>query len=127
MNKKRVYNRPEELEIRKFLRTNGTMEEAMMWNILKNKQIAGVRFRRQFSVSSYILDFYCPELRLCIELDGNGHYSSGGLQHDYMRDKYLSSLGIKVLRFENREILKMQPAVLSLIEETIKELKRLRK
>ena len=121
--KERRKNRPEELTERRSLRTNGTMEEAMMWKVLKNRQVSGVRFRRQFSVGAYILDFYCPELKLCIELDGAGHYNSEGLRHDYVRDKYLSELGIRVLRFENRAVLKMQPVMLAEIEAVIAELR----
>ena len=121
--KERRKNRPEELTERRSLRTNGTKEEAMMWKVLKNRQVSGVRFRRQFSVGAYILDFYCPELKLCIELDGAGHYNSEGLQHDYVRDKYLSELGIRVLRFENLAVLKMQPVMLAEIEAVIAELR----
>ena len=121
--KERRKNRPEELTERRSLRTNGTMEEAMMWKVLKNRQVSGVRFRRQFSVGAYILDFYCPELKLCIELDGAGHYNSEGLRNDYVRDKYLSELGIRVLRFENRAVLKMQPVMLAEIEAVIAELR----
>ena len=121
--KERRKNRPEELTVRRSLRTNGTKEEAMMWKVLKNRQVSGVRFRRQFSVGAYILDFYCPELKLCIELDGAGHYNSEGLQHDYVRDKYLSELGIRVLRFENLAVLKMQPVMLAEIEAVIAELR----
>ena len=121
--KERRKNRPEELTERRSLRTSGTKEEAMMWKVLKNRQVSGVRFRRQFSVGAYILDFYCPELKLCIELDGAGHYNSEGLRHDYVRDKYLSELGIRVLRFENRAVLKMQPVMLAEIEAVIAELR----
>lgn len=121
--KERRKNRTEELAERRPLRTNGTMEEAMMWKVLKNRQVSGVRFRRQFSVGAYILDFYCPELKLCIEIDGAGHYSNEGLRHDYVRDKYLSELGIRVLRFENRAVLKMQPVILAEIEAVIAELR----
>ncbi len=121
--KERRKNRPEELTERRSLRTNGTKEEAMMWKVLRNRQVSGVRFRRQFSVGAYILDFYCPELKLCIELDGAGHYNSEGLRHDYVRDKYLSELGIRVLRFENLAVLKMQPVMLAEIEAVIAELR----
>ena len=121
--KERRKNRPEELTERRSLRTNGTKEEAMMWKVLKNRQVSGVRFRRQFSVGAYILDFYCPELKLCIELDGAGHYNSEGLRHDYVRDKHLSELGIRVLRFENLAVLKMQPVMLAEIEAVIAELR----
>ena len=68
---KRSFNRKEKEVQRKELRSNGTKYEATLWLILKNRQIDGVRFRRQFSVGEYILDFYCPELKLGIELDGD--------------------------------------------------------
>ena len=75
---KRSFNRKEKEVQRKELRSNGTKYEATLWLILKNRQIDGVRFRRQFSVGEYILDFYCPELKLGIELDGQGHYTIEG-------------------------------------------------
>ena len=100
------------------------MAEAVMWKLLKNRQVSEARFRRQFSVGPYILDFYCPEVKLCIELDGAGHFGSEGMKHDYVKDKFLASLGIKVLRFENDMIMKMQPVVLSLIEEEIRNLRQ---
>ena len=56
--------------MRTYLRTHGTIAEIVMWRLLKSRQIDGVKFRRQFSVDNYILDFYCPELRLCINLMG---------------------------------------------------------
>ena len=124
MEKKRCKNITEKLSERKFLRSNGTMAEAVMWKLLKNRQVSEARFRRQFSVGPYILDFYCPEVKLCIELDGAGHFESEGMKHDYVKDKFLASFGIKVLRFENDMIMKMQPVVLSLIEEEIRNLRQ---
>ncbi len=79
---KRSFNRKEKEVQRKELRSNGTKYEATLWLILKNRQIDGVRFRRQFSVGEYILDFYCPELKLGIELDGQGHYTIEGSLRD---------------------------------------------
>jgi len=80
------------------------MEEAMLWKNLKNKQLEGRRFRRQFSVNNYILDFYCPSEKLALEIDGEGHYTVEGKNKDAVRDKNLQSIGIKVLRFENVKI-----------------------
>ena len=62
--------------IRKDLRSNGTPAEAKLWSLIKNRQVENLKFRRQFSIGNYILDFYCPELKLCIELDGDYHYNS---------------------------------------------------
>ena len=88
---KRSFNRKEKKVQRKELRSNGTKYEATLWLILKNRQIDGVRFRRQFSVGEYILDFYCPELKLGIELDGQGHYTIEGSLRDGSRDNSLSA------------------------------------
>ena len=109
-------NRREQLEQRRHLRSNGTPAEAAMWKLLKNKKIMGLQWRRQFSVGSYILDFYCPKAKLCIELDGASHFTPYGLEADSNRSQFLSKLGIRVLRFENR-VLKETP---ELVIETIR-------
>ncbi len=124
MKKERLHNTSDLQQDRKALRNDGTMYEASMWNVLKNRQLHGVRFRRQFSVGPYILDFYAPELKLCIELDGQGHFTEEGLRHDHFRDKYLRSLGITVLHFENETVFRLQPTVLESIEDAIEELRR---
>jgi very-short-patch-repair endonuclease len=71
---------------------------------LRNKQVDGIRFLRQYSVCNYILDFYCPKLRLGIELDGSQHNDEGGRSRDERRNMYLSSLDIKIVRFWNNDI-----------------------
>ena len=76
---KRSFNRKEKKVQRKELRSNGTKYEATLWLILKNRQIDGVRFRRQFSVGEYILDFYCPELKLGIDWTGKAIIQSKGV------------------------------------------------
>ena len=73
-NKKEYsHNLKERKEMRQTLRTNGTSAEALMWKMLKGRQMEGAKFRRQFGIGPYILDFYCPECRICVELDGDGH------------------------------------------------------
>ena len=99
-----LYNHKHLKEKRKELRFNATAAEAVLWKALKCKQIEGRRWRRQFSVGNYILDFYCPEIKLCIELDGNEHYTLTGEMYDEKRDEYLKRLGITIIRFENRDI-----------------------
>ena len=119
----RNYNKKEKEKQRKELRSYGTKYEATMWLLLKNRNIEGVRFRRQFSVGEYILDFYSPELKLAIELDGNDHYSIEGSYKDRVRDKWLSTHGIEVLRIENCAIFENQQAVIELLKETVQRLK----
>jgi|SRR5688572_24062776 len=102
-------------EIRKELRNNPTPAEAALWKFLQKNKL-GKKFRRQHSVGNYVLDFYCPEERLAIELDGQYHYTSSGLAYDEERTAYLNAQGIRVIRFENDEVFKSTEAVL----ETIK-------
>ncbi len=117
-------NRADKKHERIELRTNGTVHEATLWLLIKNRQIEGVKFRRQFSIGSYILDFYAPEVKLCIELDGQGHFTPEGADHDWHRDQYLESLGITVLRVENICVFQDQDALLGAIADTVKELRR---
>ena len=100
-----VFNTPEMKAHRRELRANGTPAERTLWNWLKSKQIRGLQFRRQFSVGHHILDFYCPALKLAIELDGDYHYHMAMPEQDWKRDQeLLCKHGIKTLRFENKTV-----------------------
>jgi len=89
-------------ETRQHLRTHSTSAEAELWKHLKNKQLAGRKFRRQHSIENYIVDFYCSEEKLIIELDGDPHGDYIQIQYDEQRDKKLKEMGYTILRFENR-------------------------
>ena len=115
------YNHKYLKENRRNLRNNLTSAEATLWKFLKNKQLSGRRFRRQFSVENYILDFYCPSEKLAIELDGAAHFSHVGFEKDRKRDQKLHELGIKVLRFENVEVFKALEVTLETIRKNFKE------
>jgi len=78
--------------------------EVILWSKIRAKQLGGYKFRRQYSVDQYILDFYCPKAKLGIEIDGDSHFSELAQKHDRKRQYLIESLGIKVLRFNNREI-----------------------
>ena len=95
-------NRPYLKGFRKNLRNHSTSAEATLWKSLKNKQVSGLKFRRQHSVGNYILDFYCPKIKLGIELDGEVHTGAFGEEKDRERDAYLNEQGIEVIHFENR-------------------------
>ena len=96
-------NQHDVLSFRRELRQHGTPAEAALWKRLKGQQLAGLKFRRQFSVEDYILDFYCPSLRLAIELDGDYHHHVYQPEADFLRDQYLwDKYQIKTLRFENQ-------------------------
>ncbi|MEK7062846.1 MAG: endonuclease domain-containing protein [Patescibacteria group bacterium] len=99
---------------RKELRNNATKAEVALWSKLKNSQL-GFKFVRQYSAGPYILDFYCPKLRLAIELDGIIHADKEKKLYDKDRDEYLKSVDIKTIRFWNNDILKdMQSALKNL-------------
>jgi len=97
----RLHNKPYLKPRRKKLRRNLTPAEATLWLALKNSKLSGRKFRRQHSVGNYILDFYCVDERLAVELDGEVHRSDTAAEYDHKRKLYLNELGIKVIRFEN--------------------------
>ena len=99
----RVYNIRSLLERRKELRNNSTPQESTLWWYLKGKNL-GVKFRRQHSIGGYILDFYCAENKLIIEIDGNIHDNFEAREYDSVRDKLFVDLGCKVLRFSNNDV-----------------------
>ena len=92
-------NLPELKNRRKNLRNHSTSAEAVLWRSLKAKQICNLKFRRQHSIDNFILDFYCPQLKLGIELDGQYHVYNEA--YDRIRDKVLEQYGITILRYEN--------------------------
>ena len=117
-----THNLKESKDFRRELRTHGTAAEAVLWSSLKAKQLGGYIWRRQFSIGPYILDFYCPECRLAVELDGAGHYTHGGSDADYARSEYLlNEHGIRVLRFENRVLHHCLEEVLEIIKTACQE------
>ncbi|MCB0538488.1 MAG: DUF559 domain-containing protein, partial [Bacteroidetes bacterium] len=113
----RIMNLKHLKEKRQELRNNQTSAENVLWNALRNKQFEGIKFRRQHSVNNYILDFYAPSENLAIELDGSVHNNAGQANADFERDKYLKSIGIKVLRFENHFVFEQLENVLEEIKE----------
>jgi very-short-patch-repair endonuclease len=103
------------------LRKNQTDSEMTLWSSLRGKQILGVQFYRQKPIGQYIVDFFAPTAKLIIEVDGSQHIDGGNLNSDRNRDEYLTGLGLKVLRFNSREVLKEREAVLEIIYQTINE------
>jgi len=102
MKNENLFNRKDLKSFRSSLRKRSTSAEATLWVILKSKQLDGRKFRRQYSIGSYIVDFCCPSEKLVIELDGDSHGEYHKIKEDENRDKYIESLGFIVLRFENR-------------------------
>lgn len=102
---------------RRSLRKNQTDAERKLWSILRNKQMDGLKFFRQYSVGSYILDFYCPKHKLAIELDGGQHGEEKQRARDELRTNYLKQQNIRVIRFWDNEVLTNLEGVIEKIKE----------
>jgi|SRR3990172_3705512 len=116
---KYIYNEQKLRERRKGLRRNQTDAEKLLWNKLRGREISGLKFYRQFSVGAYILDFFCPQIKLAVELDGGQHAEEENKEYDAIRTDYLKGIGIEVLRFWNNEVMKNIEGVLQVIEERL--------
>ena len=117
----KIYNRHCELEKRLWLRKNCTKAEEYFWDKLKNRQISGFKFRRQYSVYHFVLDFYSPKLKLAIEIDGDYHLEPEVQIYDKERQEFIEALGIKFLRFTNDEIFNEPDKILHIIEVEAKK------
>jgi len=104
------------------LRKHQTPAEILLWSKLRAHQLSGFKFRRQHPTGPYILDFYCPELRLAIELDGGQHVEDGNILNDVQRTEYLREIGIRVIRFWNHEVFQYLNDVVAEIEATIQDI-----
>ena len=112
-------NDPTLKDRRRELRHNQTDAEKALWAQVRNKQFFGLKFFRQYSVGAYILDFYCPEKKLAVELDGGQHNLSEGREYDAERTAYLNSHGIEVVRFWNNEVLCEMEGVLKSLTQRL--------
>ncbi len=104
---------------RRELRRNQTEAEKTFWMHVRNRQFYGMKFFRQYSTGPYILDFYCPELKLAIELDGGQHTQDDKQEYDAVRSAYLKAQGINVMRFWNHEVLNDAESILTMMAEKI--------
>lgn len=100
-----------------YLRKNMTSSEKILWDKLRRRQLKNMYFRRQHPYGIYILDFYCFEANLVIEVDGEIH--SGREDYDNERTRYLESSGLKVLRFENKDVITRLNWVIELISSNL--------
>jgi len=117
-----LFNKYREKEKRRYLRKNMTRAEKHLWQELRNRKIQNQRFLRQFSIGSYVLDFYCPNLRLAIEVDGVTHNTNDEIEYDKQRQAEIENLGIVFLRFYNDEIFKDINKVIKKIEKKIEDI-----
>lgn len=120
---KYLYNNTKGKSIRRNLRNNSTDAERFLWRYLRARRIEGKRFLRQYSVGSYILDFYSPTIRLAIELDGGQHAEEDIEKYDRERARFLQSKNIIVLRFWNNEVFQNIEGVLQHVKGVILSIK----
>ncbi len=92
-------------EFSRQLRKNMTDAEIMLWSKVRYKQMKGHPFYRQKPIGNFIVDFYCPKGNLVVEVDGGQHYTQAGKEKDKQRDRCLEEMGLRVLRFSDREVL----------------------
>lgn len=114
----RIYNHADQTTLRNDLRYHATTVEKLLWQYLKNNQL-GVKFRRQFGVGRYVLDFYCPELKLAIEIDGPVHDSLEARERDHQRQIEIESVGIRFLRFPADDVFYDLDQVLEVIKKAL--------
>ena len=95
------------------LRRDSTFPERLLWSRLRGRRLAGLKFRRQHPVGRFIVDFYCDEHRLAVELDGQSHNDRAA--HDAARSAWLEQQGVRVLRFHNDDVLEDVEPVLAAI------------
>ena len=117
------YNKESEKANRKKLRRNSTQAEQILWECLKDRKFLGLKFKRQFSIDHFVLDFYCPKIKFAIELDGAVHLDDRVRNHDENRDGFLSAFGIKILRIKNEMVINNINKILELIKKNITAIK----
>ena len=102
-------------ELARYLRNNSTKSEILLWLELKGTKMCGYDFHRQKTIDNYIVDFFCVELMLAIEIDGYTHQNLETYEKDKIKEKRLNELGVYVLRFEDKEVFHVMPNVLRTI------------
>lgn len=103
---------PQLLEFAKSMRHTATDAEHLMWQIIRAKRFMNLKFRRQHVIKPYIVDFYCHEIGLVIELDGCQHGTDDAIEYDAERTKFLEALGLTVVRYWNHDVLSRTEVVL---------------
>jgi len=112
---KLIHNILELGDRRRELRQKATLQEKLLWEKLRNQKL-GFRFKRQYSIGGYILDFYCAKKKLIVELDGEVHNTKEAKEYDAVRNKFFKELGYKTIRFWNREVENDTEKILEIIK-----------
>lgn len=111
-NMKHVFNTKDVTFIRQQLRNQMPKPELVIWKLLRGRQLKGFKFRRQFSIGRYVLDFYCPKLKLGIEIDGESHYTTEGKANDIIRQEVIENFDVTLLRFTNTDVMENSEGVI---------------
>ena len=114
-----LHNQKDRKPRRQKLRNFCTVAEIVLWKSLQRQQILGKKFRRQQSIGPYIVDFYCPECRLIVELDGAPHFTATADDYESKRTKYLEEARMRVIRFENQLVFEGLEFVLEAIRQEL--------
>ncbi|MFA6130648.1 MAG: endonuclease domain-containing protein [Patescibacteria group bacterium] len=115
----RLFNLRDQKKFRSKLRNDSTDAEQKLWSFLRHSQIDKLKFRRQQGIGPYIVDFYCPKIKLVVEIDGDSHFDDQGIAYDKQRTVFLQQFGIRVVRFTNVDI---QETIEGVIEEIRKKI-----
>lgn len=110
----RIINKPEETPKRQQLRNEAPPAECLLWKHLR-KEALGVKFRRQVSFDGYVVDFYCPQLKLALEIDGESHASDESQLYDAQRQAEIEVVGVRFLRFSNQDVYRYTTNVVEII------------
>ncbi len=108
---KHIFNTKEVTPIRQALRNRMPKPEMVLWKLIRARQLKNYKFRRQFSIGRYVLDFYCPKLKLGIELDGESHYTKEAIANDAIRQEVIENFDVTLLRFTNTDVMENSEGV----------------
>jgi len=117
---KYLFNDKTKKFLRQKLRRDSSKAEQILWQYLKSKKLFGYKFRRQFGIGPYVVDSYCPKIKLVVEVDGETHSTFDEIKYDKCRQKYIEFFGISFLRFTNTDVYKNMDGVTEVIVEFIK-------
>jgi very-short-patch-repair endonuclease len=109
------FNRENETDKRRPLRSSMPEAEVILWSRLKGRQLLESKFRRQYSAGSFVIDFFSVEIKLGIELDGDSHFRAGAPEYDHERQRFIESFGIRIVRVLNTEVYENLDGVLEMI------------
>ena len=105
------------------LRKKETFTEKKLWEMLRNRKYSNLKFRRQFPIHPYIADFYCHEMKLVIELDGDSHLDPDQIKYDRKRDEYMRAKGLTIIRITDVQFIEQPGALFDQIDELVRKVR----